>query len=84
MTETETMVAEARCEAGLQMYLAHADDYSAGFDQGVLTILAMCREQIDMHGVYVLPLYEVHKNPRTSRILRDFQKIQGKKGREDE
>ncbi len=79
MTELETKIAEARCEAGREMYLAHADDYNKGFEQGVLTLLDMCWIDSSKHNEYSLPLYIMHRDLRVSRILRQFQREANKK-----
>jgi len=73
MNEMETKIAEARVEANLQAFLAHADDFSKGFRQGVLTLLNMCRVQSNMHNTYILDLVDAHQHHRVSQILREFQ-----------
>lgn len=74
MTELETKVAEARVEASIETYLAHADDYKNGFTQGVLTIFDMCYEQLHIPNTFFIDFFTIHQNPRVSSILIDFLK----------
>ena len=79
MDKFETKIAEAKCEVGIKAYLAHADDHKDGFEQGVLAVFGLCREQLNIRGVYILELFAVHQNPRLSSILRKFQRYQAEK-----